>query len=522
MTLKTRHQHGEMNDQPDTTDAGDAARRLRLENVALRRELDEFRALFNSLPLGIYRTTPDGQILLANETVAQLLGAPVDGDTSLLERAMQVHQIGCARGTFRETLERDGEVRDFEDAVGDPAGGSRYIKENARIVRGTDGMPLYYECTLEDVTQRREAEAALRASEERYRSVVEQSPAGILLIDDHLHIVYANDETCYILGRTRTEVLGHEFPEFVHRDDVELMRDRYFRRQAGEVVPPRYETRILRPDGEVRHLVLSATTYRNSSDSTRTVAQILDITERTKAEQVLRDYASELEVRNTELDAFADSVAHDLRSPLGAIVGFAETLQEEDGKLTAAETRQAVKTIARMGRKMDAIIEALLLFARIRKTAVKPEPVDMGPLVEEVLHRLADTITANRAELVVPSHWPLALGYGPWLEEVWANYISNAISYGGSPPRIELGANLIAKGYVRFWVHDNGDGITPKMKERLFGSFIQQDVAHGHGLGLSIVKRIVDKLDGYVGVESSAVPGEGSTFSFDLPAAIIA
>ena len=252
------------------------------------------------------------------------------------------------------------------------------------------------------------------------------------------------------------------------------------------------------------------------------MAQILDVTERTKAEQVLRDYAAELEVRNAELDAFADSVAHDLRSPLGAIVGFAETLQEDQDRLTAAEIRQAVNTIARMGRKMDSIIEALLLFARIRKTAIKLEPVDMGPLIDEVLHRLGDTIAANRAELVVPSHWPLALGYGPWLEEVWANYISNAISYGGSPPRIELGANLLPRGYVRFWVRDNGDGITPEVQKRLFGSFVQQEVPHGHGLGLSIVKRIIDKLDGHVSVESSAVPGEGSTFSFDLPAATIA
>ncbi len=115
----------------------------------------------------------------------------------------------------------------------------------------------------------------------------------------------------------------------------------------------------------------------------------------------------------------------------------------------------------------------------------------------------------------------IALGYAPWVEEVWVNYLSNAIKYGGrggEPPRMELGAEAQADGMIRFWVHDNGAGITPEDQARLFTPFTRLDQvrAAGHGLGLSIVRRIADKLGGHVSVDSQI--GEGSTFSFTLAA----
>jgi signal transduction histidine kinase len=104
-----------------------------------------------------------------------------------------------------------------------------------------------------------------------------------------------------------------------------------------------------------------------------------------------------------------------------------------------------------------------------------------------------------------------------WVEEIWINYISNAIKYGGTPPQITLGSNLQSNGTVCFWVHDNGSGITPDDQAKLFIPFsrLEQREAEGHGLGLSIVERIVNKLGGQVAVDS--VPGEGTTFSFTLP-----
>lgn len=169
---------------------------------------------------------------------------------------------------------------------------------------------------------------------------------------------------------------------------------------------------------------------------------------------------------------------------------------------------------------MSNIINELLLLAGIRgREAVERAPLDMGRVVNEVLLRLLYMTRETQAEIVQPASWPSALGYGPWVEEVWANYISNGLKYGGQPPRLELGGDVLPGGMVRFWVRDHGAGIAIEDQARLFTPFTQLDQvrAKGHGLGLSIVQRIVEKLGGRVGVESA--PGQGSTFIFTLPAA---
>lgn len=127
-------------------------------------------------------------------------------------------------------------------------------------------------------------------------------------------------------------------------------------------------------------------------------------------------------------------------------------------------------------------------------------------------------ITDTQAEIKVPATWPIVLGHAPWIEEVWVNYLSNAIKYGGAPPYVEVGADMQADGTVRLWVRDNGDGIAPDVQARLFTPFTRLDQARarGYGLGLSIVRRIVEKMGGQVGMTSLGQPGQGSLFYFTL------
>jgi signal transduction histidine kinase len=143
-------------------------------------------------------------------------------------------------------------------------------------------------------------------------------------------------------------------------------------------------------------------------------------------------------------------------------------------------------------------------------------PVNMAEVVNQALSRLSLMIDKYQPELMVADSWPLAQGYAPWLEEIWANYISNGLKYGGQPPHLELGATSQADGTVRFWVRDHGLGLSPEVQAKLFNEFTRLDPvrAEGHGLGLSIVRRIMNKLGGQYGVESR--PGEGSEFYFTL------
>jgi len=221
-----------------------------------------------------------------------------------------------------------------------------------------------------------------------------------------------------------------------------------------------------------------------------------------------------------ELDAYAHTVAHDLKGPLGTLIGFTSMLEESHTELSDEQFLLCVSTIGRSGRKMTNIIEELLLLASVRKVAdVRTECLDMAAVVAETLYRLADMIAEYKAEIITPEVWPVALGHAPWVEEIWANYVSNALKYGGQPPRIELGGadSDEPDGQVRYWVRDNGAGLSLEDQARLFTPFtqIQPARAQGHGLGLSIVQRIVEKLGGQADVESEV--GKGSVFFFTLP-----
>jgi signal transduction histidine kinase len=241
-----------------------------------------------------------------------------------------------------------------------------------------------------------------------------------------------------------------------------------------------------------------------------------------RLEQTLSQMELEIEERKrqvAELDAFAHTVAHDLKSPLTLIVGFSDFLRNNFQRMSEAERETALHRIEKSAYRASNITEELLLLASVRKQDVALGPVDMAEVVIQVRERLAFMVEEYKAEIILPRHWPVASGYAPWLEEVWANYISNGLKYGGTPPRLELGATEEADGMIRFWVRDNGPGLLPEKQAVLFTEFIRlsQLQVEGHGLGLSIVQRIISKLGGRVGVESEL--GKGSTFYFVLPAA---
>jgi len=350
----------------------------------------------------------------------------------------------------------------------------------------------------------------------------------VVITDTQGHIEYVNPKFTQVTGYAADEVLGQnprllksgeQPPEFYQELWETILSGREWR---GEFANKR-------KDGAFFWELASISPVRNAEGVTTSFVKVAeDITSRKQSEEALVQYAVELQARNEELDAFAHTVAHDLKNPLGLVIGFAEALRDGHATISEEELLRYLHKIARSGRKIGDIVDELLLLAGVRQMEVEMRPLDMASIVAEAQQRLTPMIEEYQAEIVLPAAWPVALGYGPWVEEVWVNYLSNAIKYGGQPPHMELGAETLSpsassiggegkEGMVRFWIHDNGPGLTPEEQARLFTPFTRLDQvrAKGHGLGLSIVRRIVEKLGGQVGVKSKV--GQGSVFYFTLP-----
>lgn len=232
----------------------------------------------------------------------------------------------------------------------------------------------------------------------------------------------------------------------------------------------------------------------------------------------LREQLVHLKTRNDELDAYAHTVAHDLKNPMTIIIAACDVMSHVSD-LAPEEVTEFLQQIRSTSYEMNTIIDNLLLLSEIRKVDAPAEPVDMARVIVNARKRLDKMIEEYRGQITCPGTWPSVIGYAPWIEEVWVNYISNALKYGGQSPFIQLGTSPLMDGMVRFWISDNGPGLTQAAQAQLYSPFTQLGGNHesGHGLGLSIVRRIVEKLGGQVGVESQ--PGNGSLFYFTLPAA---
>lgn len=245
------------------------------------------------------------------------------------------------------------------------------------------------------------------------------------------------------------------------------------------------------------------------------IQDVFDDLQRSKVN--LRAQISALQARNRDLEEYVHMVAHDLKEPL-AVMAFTSNLITNIPELGSQRLQEYLQQMGLTAHEMKRIINNLLLFAEVGKAEAPVGPVHMAEVVASVQDRLSHMIREQQAQIVLPEDWPVAIGYGPWIEEVWANYLSNGLKYGGRPPYLELGASAGTGGVVRFWVRDNGPGIPPAVHEHLFTSMDHVGSVKDpqHGLGLPIVYRLIGKLGGQVGVESE--PGAGSRFFFTLPA----
>ena len=343
------------------------------------------------------------------------------------------------------------------------------------------------------------------------RTLLESLGEGVVIIDSHGTIVLVNTTATRLFGYSKEDLIGKPLgvliPERYRKAHAKHVAH-YFKKPRIRPMGIGMELFGLRRDGSEFSVEISLS-FLDTTSGCFGMAFISDITTRKEAEKALMK-------RNQELDAFAHTVAHDLKTSLTVLTGHCQVI-DRSSQILPQDISASLNEIWKAGIKLNQVIDELLLLSSISREDVPAKPVDMSPVVAGAIERLQSLIDDRKAEIKLPDHFPTALGHGPWIEEIWFNYLINAIKYGGTPPRVQLGGTVRKDGYVDFWVKDNGKGLTPEERADIFNYDrpYRKTALGGYGLGLSIVKRIAEKLNGRVAVKSRA--RGGSTFTFSLP-----
>jgi len=346
------------------------------------------------------------------------------------------------------------------------------------------------------------------------RTFLESLAEGVVVIDSQGTILLVNDRAEQMFGYTMKDIIG--------KPHSLLIPERFISAHGEHVAHFFAEPRIRpmglglelsgrRRDGSEFPVEISLS-FLETINGRLALAFISDITRRKEAEKALHD-------RNQELDAFAHTVAHDIKDSLNVMMSYSQYLDLSADDVSFQQIKDYTGKILKNGVKLNQIIEGLLLLSSISRESTPSEAVMMAPLVAEAVERLEILLADKKAKIQLPDHFPLALGYGPWIEEIWFNFISNAVKYGGTPPKVQLGGTVRDDGFVDFWVRDNGQGLSAEELDGIFNYCRPRKYTseEGYGLGLSIVKRIAEKLNGQVSAARDA--DGGSIFTFSLPLA---
>lgn len=341
--------------------------------------------------------------------------------------------------------------------------------------------------------------------------LIESMSEGVIFINQKGEILLVNHVTNELFEYSEKELIGQSIevviPDQFKADHKKHLRNYFSTPKVRSMGHAESKLSGIKKNGSILPLEISLS-FINIDTELIGIAFITDISARTKAE-------NELKTRNIELDSFAHTVAHELHSQLNSIIGFSQLLLNKPD-LSREKKDSFLEMIVSSAFKMDSIIREILLFSCLKKNEVTKSKLSMKEIIEESLTRIP-TSEKKQTNISIASTFETAVGYGPWVEEIWFNYIQNAIKYGGSPATIEIGSSKAETGYNKFWVKDNGIGLNEEQCELVFTNpqKLGKTRIQGHGIGLSIVQRIVQKLDGWVQVEST--PNKGSTFSFHLP-----
>jgi PAS domain S-box-containing protein len=542
--------------------------RLQAESSELR-----YRSLYDGVPVGLYRSTPDGRLLDANPALWQMLGYP-DRESLLAADAVEFHEHPEDRRAWQTRIEREGQVRDVEVRIQRRDGQLMWMRNSARAVRDATGGTLYYEGVYQDITERKRAEEMVWRYTERLRVQLQidrailaaRSPAEVaeaalrqlrqlatsVRASLTLFDLEANRTTPLAVDLDSTTALGvgTYLPLEMAGDTEELRRGRIHLVEDLRPLLHLRPAQALHAEGVRSYMVVplvasgeligfldvgSDRTGPFAPDQTELAREVADhlavALQQARLREQIQRHAAELEQRvaertraleetNLAMESFAYSVSHDLRAPLRAMQGFADALLEDYASRLDAEGQEYARRIIAAARRLDTLIQDLLAYSRLSHAAVHIGPVSLESALDAAIAQLDRNRLEDGGGLVVERPLPEALGHRSTLAQILVNLLTNAFKFAQPGTRPEVQVRAERRGdRVRLWVEDRGIGIAREHQDRIFRVFERLhsvETYPGTGIGLAIVRKGVERMGGTVGVQSEI--GAGSRFWIELPA----
>jgi PAS domain S-box-containing protein len=495
--------------------------------AALEASDQNSRQLFDEAPIGMAVVDLDNQrFKQVNARLTQMIGyserellgrTPLNithpddlVETERLVKAMLAGTEHCS--VEKRYIRKDGEIL--------------WATRTACIIRDKAGRPCNFLIMVEDITERKRAEEALRESKrhlegalEANQLIMDNSQDVICTIDESGRFVMMNEASEALWGFAPAELIGRRYMELVHPDD----RPKTEKAAADIVMTGKavdFVNRYLRKDGGVVHVLWSAS-WSASKKMMFCVAH--DVTERTRIEAALREAKEEADRANRAKSEFLSRMSHELRTPLNAILGFGQLLERQN---PTDQQRSRVEHIISAGRHLLNLINEVLDISRIEAghLQLSVEPVAVAEVLEEALNLIRPLAADRSMELSVDAQLEKGLHVladHQRLKQVLLNLLTNAVKYTAVGGCVAVSIDRSDSSRMRVVVTDNGAGIASDKLARLFTPFdrlgVEQSGVEGTGLGLALCQRLMHAMGGEIGV--STYVGKGSAFWIELPAA---
>lgn len=492
------------------------------KNTELKKQVDLSYKVANNLLEGLIITDTENNITFVNDRMCRITGFRAEELVGQKAYKMLMPKEEWPYIESVLALEDKTKLRGFLERKG--------LKKNGSIWYGLIcNSPLFDEknnfiglsMTISNITKRKQVEKekadllkALSESEHKYRLVVQNLSEGVIMTDLQDKVTFVNQQMCDLTGYTESEIIGQKAYELLlPKEEWPSSERRLGEREEG--ISENYIKLHLRKDGSTWWGSINASPLMDESGNvTGTLAAVMNVTARVEAEQERETLVQELAEKNKDLDDFAYIVSHDLKAPLRGIKTLSEWIYEDYAEALGKEGQEEIKLLQNRVTRMHQFIESLLEFSRLGQTAVSKEVFDLNEAVLQVIDSFQPL---DNFEVKLKTKLPIITGEKVRIEQVFQNLISNGIKYNDKPKGVIEISHEEDKEYYTFMIADNGKGIEEKYFNKIFQIFqtlAARDTYESTGVGLTIVKKIVESHEGKITLVSEV--GKGTTFIFTI------